>query len=116
MNVTHKELASIFAGEVGTVEKRDPAIRPFLVKVIDNRLHLPGKRWIGAALAVVIAGFREVPEVIDHAGASEKLAFSVDGNAPGVGSSFTEQLEVACFRMDSKNRSRKVVSLTTVAD
>ena len=37
--------------------------------VLDDRVDLPGERRIGAALAVVVAGLGEVPEVIDDAGA-----------------------------------------------
>ena len=43
--------------------------------VLDDRADLPGERRIRPALAVVVAGLGQVPEVVDDAGADERVAF-----------------------------------------
>src|SRR5207253_8027443 len=48
------------------VEVVDPAVGRLLVVVVDDRVDLPGERWIRAPLAMVVAGLGQVPEVVDH--------------------------------------------------
>ena len=63
--------------------------------VLDDRVELPGERRIRAALAMVVAGLGQVPEVVDHAGADEGAALAVEGDAPGVARPLAEELELA---------------------
>ena len=62
--------------------------------VLDDRVDLPGERRVRAALAVVVAGLGEVPEVIDHAGADEGAPFVIQGDAPGIAGPFGEEFEL----------------------
>ena len=61
--------------------------------VLDDRVDLPGERRIRPALAMVVAGLGQVPEVVDHAGAREGAALGVPGDAPGVARPLAEELE-----------------------
>ena len=83
--------------------------------VLDDRADLPGERRIGPALAVVVAGLGQVPEVVDHAGADEGAAFVVPGDAPGIARPFAEELELARPRMDAEQRAGEVVILAADA-
>ena len=95
MDVAHVEPAAVL-GRIGrAVEVVDAAVGRLLVLVVDDRLDRPGERRIRAALADVVAGLDQVPEVVDHAGAREERALGVDGDAPGVARPLAEDLEDA---------------------
>src|SRR5262245_61435222 len=83
--------------------------------VLDNRAELPGERRIGAALAMVIAGLDQMPQVVDHASADEKAALGIDRYAPGIARAFAEELELARLRMDAEQRTREAIGVAVVA-
>ena len=70
VDVSHEHPTAPALGKRGAVEVQDAAIRRFLMAVIDDRFDDPGERRIRPALAVIIAGFGQVPEMVDHAGAA----------------------------------------------
>ena len=77
--------------------------------VVHDGVDLPSMRWVGAALAMVITGLGQVPQVIDHAGADEGVAQWIESDAPGIASPLAEQTELLGARIDAKHGARKLV-------
>ena len=69
VDVAHDEDITILRWKVRRVDIRDAAVRSELVLMLNNRFDLPSVRWIGATLAMVVAGLGQVPQVIDDASA-----------------------------------------------
>src|SRR5262249_51339553 len=84
--------------------------------VLDDGLNLPRVGRVRAALAVVVAGLGQVPEVVDDTGADEGAALGVEGDAPGVAGAFAEDLEVLRPRVDAEHRAGELVFLAAVLD
>ncbi len=84
--------------------------------MVDDRVEHPGERRIRSALAVVIAGLGEVPEVVDHAGAGEGRAVGVPGDPPGVARPFAKDLEIAGLGIDPKHGAGEFVTLAAIVD
>lgn len=103
VNVAHVEFAAEGFRVGITVIPVDPAIGCFLMTVLDDAFNFPGEGRIGAPLTVVVAGFGEVPEVIDDAGADEGFAGIIESDTPGVAGTFAEHLKFACGRMDTEH-------------
>ncbi len=57
-------------------------------------------RGVRAALADVVPGLRDVPEVVDHAGGEEQLPFVVDRDPPRVAGPLGEDVELFRMRID----------------
>ena len=89
----------------------DATIGGHLMLVFDDRLDLPGERRIRPSLAVVVAGFGQVPEMVDHAGADESCSLAIPGHPPGVARPFANRFEVARPRMNAKHGAGEVVVL-----
>src|SRR5262249_29540458 len=83
---------------------------------LDDGLDFPGEGWIRAALAVVVTGLHEVPEMVDHAGADERAALGVEGDAPGIAGSFTKNVEFLGFRVDAVHRAGEAKILAVLLD
>ena len=108
MDVAHVELFTEAFGIGIAVEPMDAAIGGLLVAVVDDAFNFPREGRIGAALPVVVAGLREVPEVIDDAGADEGIAGMIECNAPGIAGAFTEDLKFAGAGMDAEQSAGEV--------
>ena len=102
VNVSHVQLAAVLFGIRITVEIVDTAIGRFLVLMLDDAFDLPGERWIGAPLSMVVARFGQVPQVIDDAGTDEGFAVCIEGDSPGIAGSFAKDLEFPSPRMDTE--------------
>ena len=110
VDVAHVQLFAIL-GRIGVaVKKRDAAVSRHLMRVVDDRFELPRVRRIRTALAMVVAGFGQMPQMIDHTGADEGAALVVEGDAPGIARPFGKQLELARPRMNAKQRAGEIVS------
>ncbi len=90
MDVPHVQPIPIRFGVGVAVEIVNPAIGGLLVLVTDNRLDLPGVWRIGAPLSVIVSGFGDVPEMIDHAGTEKRASLRVPGDSPGITGPFRE--------------------------
>ena len=93
VDVAHVELVAVLRRIGVAVEVVEAAVGRLLMLVLDDRVDLPGERRIRAALAMVIAGLGQVPEMVDDAGADEGAALGVPGDAPGVARPLAEQLK-----------------------
>ena len=84
--------------------------------VIDDRLDRPGERRIRPALADVVTGLDQVPEMIDHAGARKERALRVDRDAPGVARPLAPDFEDAGRGVNPEDRTRECVRLAILRD
>src|SRR5882724_8653886 len=84
--------------------------------VLDDGADLPGERRIRAALAMVVAGLGEVPEVIDDAGGDEGVAVVIEGEAPGIAGALAEDFELLGPGMDAEQGAREVKRLAVLLD
>src|SRR5262249_15992455 len=116
VDVAHVEPIAVFRRIGVTVEIVDATVSGFLVLVLDDRVHLPGIGRIPPALAVVVAGLDQMPEMVDHAGADEGAAFGVKRNAPGIARSLAKDLEVAGARMNTEHRTGEVMRFAAILD
>ena len=107
MDVSHVKLASILFGIGIAVEEMDATVRRLLMFVFDDRFNLPGEGRVGAALPVVVTRFNQMPQVIDHAGRDERLAFVVKCDPPRVARSFAEDLEFPRSGMNPVHGTRE---------
>src|SRR5262249_24893879 len=78
VDVAHIEFFPILRRVRVRVEPAQAAVRGFLMAMLDDGADLPRVRWIRAALAMVVAGLGEVPEVIDDASGDERVAVLVE--------------------------------------
>src|SRR5690349_4733199 len=101
MNVSDYNLFTI-CGWIGIgVQKRNAAIRSFLVAMRRDRAELPGERRIRSGLSLVIARLDEVKEVIVRPMAcfDDCAPFRVPGNAIRIARAFGKNLKLARARM-----------------
>src|SRR4029077_3390131 len=84
--------------------------------VLDDRPQLPGKRRIGASLAVVITGLGQVPQMIDDTGADKSAPLRVKRNSPWIAGALTEQLELARNGMDAEQGTGEVKGVPILLD
>jgi hypothetical protein len=105
VNIPHIESAAEGFRVGITVVPVDSAVGGFLMSVLDDTFDFPCEGRIGAPLTVVVAGFREVPQVIDDAGTDEGFTGIIEGDTPGVAGAFAEYLEFASGRMDAEHRA-----------
>jgi hypothetical protein len=110
VDVAHVEDVAVLLGVGVGIEVRDPAVGGLLVLVLDDGADRPGVRGVRAALADVVAGLDEVPQVVDDAGGYEEAAFGIDGDAPGVAGALREDLKLARAGVDPPESARELPS------
>ena len=111
VNVAHVKAFAILRRIGVAVEIGEAAIGRLLMFVLDDGAELPGERRIRPALALVIARFGQVPQMIDHTGTDKGAAFLVPGDAPRIAGALREQLKFARVRVDAKQAQVKLKSL-----
>ena len=116
MNIPHVQLLSPDLRIGVTVIPVNPAVRRLLMLVTDNTFDLPGKRRIRAALAMVVAGFRQMPQMINHTGTDKGLARIIEGNSPRIAGSLAKDLKLASLRVDPKHRTGKLPARLSFAE
>ena len=86
------------------------------MEVVDDGFDLPGEGGIRAALAVVVAGLDQMPEVVDHAGGGEERARQGRWRCPRGSGPFAEEFEVPVARIDAEDGAGEVEGLAVVLD
>src|SRR5262249_24559091 len=110
------QLLTVFRRVGVAVEEVQAAVRRFLMAVIDDGAELPGEGRIRAALTMIVAGFRQGPQVIDDAGTDEGAALVVPGEAPGIPRALPKQLKFPRFRMDAEEDAGEDEVLAALLD
>ena len=63
---------------------------------------------------MVVTGFRQMPQMINHARADEGFSFIIERDAPRIARPFAEDLELASLRVNAKHRTGEVPRLLTL--
>ena len=111
MDVAHVKLLAILLRIRIAVVPVNATIRRLLMLVADDAFDLPRERRIRASLAMVVACFCQMPQMIDHTRADEGFSFIVKRNAPRVAGAFAKHLKLASLRVNSKHRTSEVPGL-----
>ena len=97
VDVAHHQFVAIFRRQCVAVEVLQAAIGRLLMMEIDDRRQFPSERRIGPALAMVIAGFGQMPQMIDDTGADERASFADPKPGPTDCSSLRRTLRIRAF-------------------
>ena len=114
VDVAHVEFFAILLGIRIAVVPMNATVRGLLMFMADDAFDLPSERRIRATLAMVVAGFRQMPQVINHTRADEGFSFIVERDAPGIARAFAKHLELASLRVNAKHRTGEVPGLLTL--
>lgn len=84
--------------------------------VFDDGIDDRCERRIRPALPPVVAGFGQVSEVVDRAGADNGAAFAVKCYAPWITRALAKDLKLTSLRMDAKELACKFKPLAILLD
>ena len=90
MDVAHVKFLAILLRIRIAVVPVNATIRRLLMLVADDAFDLPRERRIRASLAMVVACFCQMPQMIDHTRADEGFSVIVKRNAPRVAGAFAK--------------------------
>ena len=116
VDIPHVELAPVLLRIRITVVPMNAAVRRFLMFMPDDTFDLPSERWVWASLTMIIAGFRQMPQVINHTRADECITFVIKRNPPWITRAFAEHLKLVRLRMNAKHRTREIPRQLTILE